>query len=235
MNAGAATASGDVLIFLHADSRLRLSAIGILTREMQRTGRRWGRFDVSISGRNGTLKVVAAMMNARSRLTGIVTGDQGIFVERALFGAIGGFPLQPLMEDIELSKRLKRAGGPPLCLAERIATSARRWKVVARGERSSRCGVGALPIGVTRSRPACLRIRAIALYGSDRAADLRQAPGSRPGEDAPRHGDRRRGGGSAPRPLRRTHARDRPSRRVSRGFSTRSSCGARPTPKRRSS
>src|SRR6185369_8286385 len=112
----------------HADSRLRPSAIATLAREVQRTGHRWGRFDVSISGRNGTLKVVAAMMNARSRLTGIATGDQAIFVEKALFEAIGGFPRQPLMEDIELSKRLKRAGGPPLCLSERIVTSARRWQ-----------------------------------------------------------------------------------------------------------
>src|SRR4029453_16590835 len=114
------------LLFLHADSRLRPCAIGMLAPEMQRTGRRWGRFDATISGRNRALPLVAAMMNARSRVTGIATGDQGIFVERVLFDAIGGFPTQPLMEDIELSKRLKRAGGPPLCLCERIVTSGRR-------------------------------------------------------------------------------------------------------------
>ena len=128
MNAGAAKASGDVLLFLHADSRLQASAIDALAREMPRAGRRWGRFDVTITGRSRLLRVVAATMNGRSRLSGIATGDQGIFVERTLFDAAGGFPNQPLMEDIELSKRLKRAGGPPLCLSERIVTSGRRWE-----------------------------------------------------------------------------------------------------------
>lgn len=128
MNAGAAKASGDVLLFLHADSRLDASAIGALTREMTRSGCRWGRFDVTIAGRSPVLRLVAAMMNARSRLTGIATGDQGIFVERALFNAVGGYPGQALMEDVELSKRLKRAGGPPLCLRERVLTSGRRWE-----------------------------------------------------------------------------------------------------------
>ena len=128
MNAGAAMANGDVLLFLHADSRLSPTAIATLAHEMERTGRRWGRFDVSISSRNRTLNAVAAMMNARSRVTGIATGDQGIFVERVLFAAMGGYPRQPLMEDIELSRRLKRAGGRPLCLRERIGTSGRRWE-----------------------------------------------------------------------------------------------------------
>ena len=127
MNAGAAVASGDVLLFLHADSQLSAPAIATLTREMQRTGRRWGRFDAMIAGRSRALPLVAAMMNARSRLTGIATGDQAMFVERALFDAVGAFPNQPLMEDIELSKRLKRAGGPPLCLRERVVTSGRQW------------------------------------------------------------------------------------------------------------
>ncbi len=128
MNAGAAAASGDVLLFLHADSLLPLSAVAALQREIRQSGRRWGRFDVTINGRPALLKVVAAMMNARSRLTGIATGDQGIFVERTLFAAVGGFPDQLLMEDIELSRRLKRAGGAPVCLRERVVTSGRRWE-----------------------------------------------------------------------------------------------------------
>jgi rSAM/selenodomain-associated transferase 2/rSAM/selenodomain-associated transferase 1 len=127
MNAGAAKASGDALLFLHADSQLQAAAIDTLAREMRRTGRRWGRFDVTIAGRSRLLRLVAAMMNVRSRLTGIATGDQGLFVERALFDAIGGFPNQPLMEDVELARRLKRVG-PPLCLSERILTSGRRWE-----------------------------------------------------------------------------------------------------------
>jgi len=128
MNAGAATASGDVLVFLHADSQLQPSAIATLLRDMQRSRRRWGRFDVTIAGRSGTLRVVAAAMNARSRATGIATGDQAMFVERALFESVGGFREQPLMEDIDLSKRLKRAAGAPLCLRERVSTSGRRWE-----------------------------------------------------------------------------------------------------------
>lgn len=127
MNAGAGAATGDVLLFLHADTRLPAPAVATLVREMARTGRRWGRFDVTIEGRSRALALVAAAMNARSRVTGIATGDQAIFVERALFAAAGGFPDQPLMEDIELSRRLKRSGGAPLALRERVVTSGRRW------------------------------------------------------------------------------------------------------------
>lgn len=128
MNAGAAAATGDVLLFLHADSRLPDGALPAIDIALARTRRRWGRFDVEIAGRSRWLPVVGAMMNARSRITGIATGDQGIFVERALFAAIGGYPDQPLMEDIELAKRLKRAAGPPACLRARIVTSGRRWE-----------------------------------------------------------------------------------------------------------
>jgi rSAM/selenodomain-associated transferase 2/rSAM/selenodomain-associated transferase 1 len=128
MNAGAAIATGDVILFLHADSLLAASAIGVLAREIERSGRRWGRFDVAIAGRSPLLPIVAAMMNARSRLTGIATGDQALFVDRTLFIAAGGFPNQPLMEDVELSKRLKHAAGPPLCLSERVVTLGRRWE-----------------------------------------------------------------------------------------------------------
>jgi rSAM/selenodomain-associated transferase 2/rSAM/selenodomain-associated transferase 1 len=128
MNAGAAIAAGDVLLFLHADSQLTAPAVATLARDIERTQRRWGRFDVRIAGRSRVLPIVAAMMNARSRATGIATGDQAMFVARALFAAVGGFPRQALMEDIELSKRLKRAGGPPLCLSERVVTSGRRWE-----------------------------------------------------------------------------------------------------------
>jgi len=128
MNAGAAKASGDVLVFLHADTRVRAAGIAALFAAMRASGRRWGRFDVAIAGLHPALQLVAAMMSARSRLTGIATGDQGIFVERALFRAVGGYPDQPLMEDVELSKRLKRYAGRPLCLRERVVTSGRRWE-----------------------------------------------------------------------------------------------------------
>jgi rSAM/selenodomain-associated transferase 2/rSAM/selenodomain-associated transferase 1 len=128
MNAGATVAIGDVLLFLHADSLLPPASTNALLREWPLAGRRWGRFDVAISGRPMMLGLVALLMNARSRLTGIATGDQGMFVERAVFDAVGGFPDQPLMEDVELSSRLKRDAGPPLCLPCRIFTSGRRWE-----------------------------------------------------------------------------------------------------------
>ena len=127
MNAGAAKASGDVLLFLHADTRLPREAERLVLDGLARSNRVWGRFDVTIDGRQPMLKLVAAMMNLRSRLTGIATGDQAIFVKRDAFQAAGGFPEIPLMEDIALSKRLKRSGRP-LCLRERATTSGRRWE-----------------------------------------------------------------------------------------------------------
>jgi len=127
MNAGAAAATGDTLLFLHADTRLPEGADRHVLEGLAATGRGWGRFDVAIDGRGSMLRVVAALMNARSRLTAIATGDQAIFVRRAAFEAAGGFPAIPLMEDIALTKSLKRLG-PPLCLRERAVTSARRWE-----------------------------------------------------------------------------------------------------------
>ena len=129
MNAGAAAARGDALLFLHADTRLPDRA-DALVRDALAGGAAWGRFDVIIDGRPGMLKVVATMMNRRSRWTGIATGDQAIFVRRDAFDAVGGFPDQPLMEDIELSRRLSRIGRPA-CLRARVTTSGRRWE--ARG------------------------------------------------------------------------------------------------------
>lgn len=125
MNAGAVVARGDVLVFLHADTRLPEHAVSAIRAALRQ--RLWGRFDVEITGRSKMLRVVAALMNLRSRLTGIATGDQAIFVSRTAFAAVGGYPEQPLMEDIELSKRLKKLG-PPACLRECVVTSGRRWE-----------------------------------------------------------------------------------------------------------
>ena len=127
MNSGAAAASGDVLVFLHADTRLPADADKLIMEGLASTGKIWGRFDVAIDGRSPLLPVVAALMNLRSRITGIATGDQAIFVTRAAFVEAGGYPDQPLMEDIELSKRL-RARRAPLCLKARAVTSGRRWE-----------------------------------------------------------------------------------------------------------
>jgi rSAM/selenodomain-associated transferase 2 len=129
MNAGAARARADVLLFLHADTRLPPLADVLVLQALQ--GPRglacWGRFDVRIEGRPWMLRVVAALMNLRSRLSGIATGDQAIFVTGRAFERVGGFPVQPLMEDVELSRRLKRLG-PPACLRARARTSGRRWE-----------------------------------------------------------------------------------------------------------
>lgn len=127
MNAGASAARGDVLLFLHADTELPLEADWIVERALRDSGRVWGRFDVRIKGRSWVLWIVARLMSWRSRLTGIATGDQAVFVTRLAFETVGGFPDQPLMEDVELSKRL-RALSPPACLRDRVITSGRRWE-----------------------------------------------------------------------------------------------------------
>ncbi|MBA3774425.1 MAG: TIGR04283 family arsenosugar biosynthesis glycosyltransferase [Ramlibacter sp.] len=126
MNAGAAAAQADVLLFLHADTQLPDGADHLVRRALV-AGAAWGRFDVRISGRPLMLRVVAALMNLRSRWTGIATGDQAIFVTRAAFDRVGGFPDQPLMEDVEISRRL-RAFSRPACLQDRVTTAGRRWE-----------------------------------------------------------------------------------------------------------
>jgi rSAM/selenodomain-associated transferase 2 len=127
MNAGAAAATGDVLLFLHCDTVLPEDADRLVLDGLARTGAAWGRFDVRIEGRHPLLPVVAAMMNARSRLTGIATSDQAIFVRRDAFGKAGRFPDIPLMEDIAFSKGMKRISAP-LCLHSKAVTSGRRWE-----------------------------------------------------------------------------------------------------------
>jgi rSAM/selenodomain-associated transferase 2 len=127
MNAGAEHASGDVLLFLHADTRLPEDADRLIAERLPGTALAWGRFDVVIEGRPPLLQVIAAAMNLRSRVTGVCTGDQGIFVHRELFQRIGGYPPIELMEDIALTGMLRRRARP-ICLARRVITSGRRWE-----------------------------------------------------------------------------------------------------------
>jgi len=126
MNTGASAATGDVLLFLHADTVLPDDVVTLVAEALAGDAC-WGRFDVTITGKSPLLKVVARMMNLRSRWTGIATGDQAIFMTRAAFAAVGGYPDQPLMEDIEISKRLRRLSNPA-CIATHVVTSGRRWE-----------------------------------------------------------------------------------------------------------
>jgi rSAM/selenodomain-associated transferase 2 len=122
MNAGARHATGAALVFLHADTRLPRDADALIEEGLR--DRCWGRFDVEIDGRHPMLKVIAWAMNLRSRLTGIATGDQAIFVRREAFD---GFPEIALMEDVAFSRAMKRRAAPA-CLRGRVRTSGRRWE-----------------------------------------------------------------------------------------------------------
>jgi rSAM/selenodomain-associated transferase 2 len=122
MNAGAAAACGDAFLFLHADSCLPPDADHLILHALEKNS--WGRFDVRIEAVHPLLRMVACAMNLRSRLTGIATGDQALFVRREAFA---GFAEIPLMEDIAFCKAMKRRS-PPACLRERVTTSGRRWQ-----------------------------------------------------------------------------------------------------------
>lgn len=127
MNAGAAQAKGQTLLFLHADTALPFGAVECVHQALNGDLHQWGRFDVCITGQHWMLRVVGHMMNLRSRWTGIATGDQAMFMTRMVFDSVGGFPDQALMEDIELSKRLL-SRSRPACIHHCVSTSGRRWE-----------------------------------------------------------------------------------------------------------
>jgi rSAM/selenodomain-associated transferase 2 len=127
MNAGARFAQGDVLLFLHADTVLPNCADRAISNAFHKQDRVWGRFDVRMSGRHPLLRLVERTMNLRSRLTGIATGDQAIFVRRRVFEQTGGYANIPLMEDVALSRALRRISRPA-CIKKRAITSSRRWE-----------------------------------------------------------------------------------------------------------
>lgn len=124
MNQGASISTADTFLFLHADTRLPSNALNEIR---QANPSLWGRFNVQIEHPRYIFRLIGFMMNLRSRVTGIATGDQAIFISRQLFEQVGGFPDQPLMEDIELCKQLK-SSLKPICLKTRVTTSARRWE-----------------------------------------------------------------------------------------------------------
>lgn len=127
MNAGAAQAKGQTLLFLHADTALPTGAVECVHQALHSDSHQWGRFDVCITGQHWMLRVVGHMMNLRSRWTGIATGDQAMFMTRRVFDSVGGFPDQALMEDIELSRRLLKLSRPA-CIHHCVCTSGRRWE-----------------------------------------------------------------------------------------------------------
>ena len=125
MNAGAHQSSGEVLLFLHADTLLPGNAVALIQQSLQ--SKQWGRFDVRLTGQQPLLRAVELLMNWRSQLSGIATGDQAIFIKHELFEHIGGYADIPLMEDIAISKVLNQHGRPA-CIKTRLTTSSRRWE-----------------------------------------------------------------------------------------------------------
>jgi rSAM/selenodomain-associated transferase 2 len=164
MNAGRAAARGDVLLFLHADTRLPGNADELILDGLANSRRVWGRFDVRFD-RRGLLSLIAFMMNLRSRLTGIATGDQALFVTRAALDTVDGFPPIALMEDVALSIRLKRISRP-LCIRARVITSARRWR----------------EHGILRTVFLMWRLRLAYFFGADPAQLARRYYGYAPAE-----------------------------------------------------
>lgn len=127
MNAGARIAKGEILLFLHADTRLPGDAESAIFTGFSMSRCQWGRFNVRLSGRSTWFRIIEWSMNWRSRLTGIATGDQALFAQRQIFTAARGFPKISLMEDIALSRRLRRFSWP-LCLNSSVVTSSRYWE-----------------------------------------------------------------------------------------------------------
>lgn len=127
MNAGAKVANGEVLVFLHADTLLPDTAVQDIEKALTTTSKQWGHFAVRLSGRHPIFRLIEWMMNRRSCITGIATGDQAMFIRRGAFDLAGGFDDIPIMEDIAMSKKLKTYGRPA-CLRTRVRTSSRRWE-----------------------------------------------------------------------------------------------------------
>jgi len=127
MNKGAEMCQSDVILFLHADTKITAALLNRVRNVMRDPGIVGGRFDLSLSGLHPIFRLIEFMINLRSRMSKISTGDQAMFVRRGVFKKLGGFPDQPLMEDIEFSKCLKHIGRIA-CLRDKVTTSSRRWE-----------------------------------------------------------------------------------------------------------
>ena len=125
MNNGASQAKFDGLWFLHADTLVPENVIECIQQALM--AQQWGRFNIKLSGSNMLFRIIERMMNFRSCITGIATGDQGIFVKRKIFESVSGYSNIPLMEDVNLSKKLKKLS-KPVCLKKQLITSSRRWE-----------------------------------------------------------------------------------------------------------
>lgn len=128
MNAGAQSASGDIVLFLHADTFLPHRAIGLIQYVMKSGRYAAGAFSLGLDSEKLPLRVIAAAARLRTRMTGIPFGDQSLFMRREYFCKIGGFAEIPLMEDVEIASRIKKLGGRIAVLPERVTTSARKWE-----------------------------------------------------------------------------------------------------------
>lgn len=125
MNDGVQAATKDILWFLHADTLISDNAVKYIQQSLNRSD--WGRFNIKLSGSHFLFRVIETMINIRSCLSGVATGDQGIFVKKKIFESVNGYPNISLMEDVALSKKLKSIS-KPVCLKDELTTSSRRWE-----------------------------------------------------------------------------------------------------------